>query len=114
MLKDHLIENILDVNAQSTREEVCSEIFKRIDSVPLMDKYVAYQILSENWEEVITDLEMIQGEGFDSIFKVDPNIVIKRKTMMTKKSQKYKKAGRGIFFHLNLYRKNYTVKSYMK
>ena len=79
LLKDHLIENILDVNAQSTREEVCSEIFKRIDSVPLMDKYVAYQILSENWEEVITDLEMIQGEGFDSIFKVDPNIVIKKK-----------------------------------
>ena len=79
LLKDHLIENILDVNAQSTREEVCLEIFKRIDSVPLMDKYVAYQILSENWEEVITDLEMIQGEGFDSIFKVDPNIVIKKK-----------------------------------
>lgn len=79
MLKDHLIENILDVNAQSTREEVCSEIFKRIDSVPLMDKYVAYQIVSENWEEVIIDLEMIQGEGFDSIFKVDPNIVIKKK-----------------------------------
>lgn len=79
LLKDHLIENILDVNAQSTREEVCSEIFKRIDSVPLMDKYVAYQILSENWEDVITDLEMIQGEGFDSIFKVDPNIVIKKK-----------------------------------
>ena len=79
LLKDHLIENILDVNAQSTKEEVCSEIFKRIDSVPLMDKYVAYQILSENWEDVITDLEMIQGEGFDSIFKIDPNIVRKKK-----------------------------------
>ena len=37
------------------------------------------RILSENWETITADLEMIQGEGFDAIFQVDPNMVVKKK-----------------------------------
>lgn len=79
LLKDYLIEDILDVNAQSIKEAVCKEIFDRTTNIKLIDQYKAFQILSENWETILSDLEMIQGEGFDAIFQVEPNMVIKKK-----------------------------------
>lgn len=78
-LKDILIEDILDVNAQSIKEAVCKDIFERISKTKLADQYKAFQILSENWEVITADLEMIQGEGFEAIFQVEPNMVIKKK-----------------------------------
>ena len=77
-LKDCLIEDILDVNAQSLKEDVCTDIFSRTSNIKLVDQYKAFQILSENWETITSDLEMIQGEGFDAIFQVDPNMVVKK------------------------------------
>lgn len=79
LLKDYLIEDILDVNAQSIKEDVCTEIFDRTANIKLIDQYRAFQILSENWETITADLEMIQGEGFAAIFQVDPNMVVKKK-----------------------------------
>lgn len=79
-LHDSLIEDILDVNSQGKKDEVCQDIFNRISKVKLLDKYKAYQILSENWDVIAADLEMIQGEGFEAIFQVDPNMVIKKKS----------------------------------
>lgn len=79
LLKDYLIEDILDVNAQSIKEDVCTEIFDRTANIKLIDQYKAFQILSENWETITADLEMIQGEGFAAIFQVDPNMVVKKK-----------------------------------
>lgn len=78
-LKDYLIEDILDVNAQNIKEDVCADIFARTANIELIDQYKAFQILSDNWETIIADLEMIQGEGFDAIFQVDPNMVVKKK-----------------------------------
>ena len=78
-LKDCLIEDILDVNAQSLKEDICTDIFSRTSNIKLVDQYKAFQILSENWETITSDLEMIQGEGFDAIFQVDPNMVVKKK-----------------------------------
>lgn len=63
-LKDCLIEDILDVNAQSLKENICIDIFNRTTNIKLIDQYKAFQILSENWETITADLEMIQGEGF--------------------------------------------------
>ncbi|MDD4370581.1 MAG: type I restriction-modification system subunit M [Anaerostipes sp.] len=78
-LRNCLIEDILDVNVQSLKEDVCADVFSRIANVKLMDQYKTFQILSENWETITSDLEMIQGEGFDAIFQVDPNMVVKKK-----------------------------------
>ena len=57
----------------------CIDIFNRTTNIKLIDQYKAFQILSENWETITADLEMIQGEGFDAIFQVDPNMVVKKK-----------------------------------
>ena len=38
------------------------EIFSRLTSVPLVDKYNAYQLLNDQWVKIAVDLEMIQTE----------------------------------------------------
>lgn len=77
-LKLDLIDDILDVPVESEKEKISKELFSRIDKVPLTDRYNAYQILSDRWAIISTDLEMIQTEGFDVINQVDPNMVIKK------------------------------------
>ena len=79
LLKKDLIDDILDVSIEREKEIVSDEVFKRLDSIPLVNKYYAYQILSDRWNIISSDLEMIQTEGFDTINQVDPNMVMKKK-----------------------------------
>lgn len=79
ILKEDLIDDILDVSIGSEKEKICQEIFDRLDKVELTDKYMAYQIFEEKWNEIAADLEMIQSEGFEAINQVDPNMVLKKK-----------------------------------
>lgn len=78
-LKKKLIDDILDVQSEQEKEIVSRDIFERIDKVALTDRYKAYQILSDKWNVISTDLEMIQTEGFEVINQVDPNMVLKKK-----------------------------------
>ena len=48
-------------------------------SLPLIDKYHAYQILDDQWQPIAIDLEILQTEGFDASRVVDPNFVTKKK-----------------------------------
>ena len=54
------------------------EIFGRLKTIPLIDKYDAYQLLSNQWEVISVDLEVIQTEGFNATKKVEPNMVFKK------------------------------------
>ncbi len=78
-LRTQLIENSASV--EITREEttITENIFSRLASVPLVDKYEAYQILDDEWNKIAVDLEIIQTEGFEATKRVDPNLVIKKK-----------------------------------
>ena len=58
---------------------LCSDIFKRLDSIPLINRYEAYQLLDDEWAKTSIDLEVIQTEGFSAVKKVDPNLIIKKK-----------------------------------
>lgn len=79
MLKEDLIDDILDVQTEPEKEKVSKIMFERLQRIPLTDKYKAYQILAEKWDVIAADLEMIQMEGFEAINQVDPNMVIKKK-----------------------------------
>lgn len=79
ILKEDLVDDILDVSIEAEKEKICQEIFDRLDKVELTDKYMAYQIFAEKWNEIAVDLEMIQSEGFEAINQVDPNMVLKKK-----------------------------------
>lgn len=78
-LKNELINKMTGI-AVSQEETILSDyIFERLKSIPLIDKYEAYQLLDDEWCKIAVDLEMIQTEGFSATKKVDPNIVLKKK-----------------------------------
>lgn len=74
-----LIDGVTSVNIAQQEPEISVEIFNRMNSNPLLDKYSAYQILDDEWVKTSIDLEIIQSEGFDAVKKVDSNMVIKKK-----------------------------------
>jgi type I restriction enzyme M protein len=79
LLTKELITNMLTVIIPREENVLSKEIFKRLNDVPLIDKYEAYQLLDDNWTKIAIDLEIIQTEGFEATRKVDPNMVTKKK-----------------------------------
>ena len=78
-LKAELIHKMKTMNITKVESIISSNIFSRLKTVPLLDKYEVYQILDDEWIEIAIDLEIIQTEGFEATKKVDPNMVIKKK-----------------------------------
>lgn len=78
-LKEEWIEKMEHVEISKSENVISENIFKRLDQVPLIDKYEAYQILDDEWGKIAVDLEIIQTEGFAATKKVDPNLVTKKK-----------------------------------
>jgi len=78
-LYSHLIEGMETLNISKEETLLSNEIFNRLASVPLVDKYKAYQLLNDEWITIAVDLEMIQTEGFEATKQVDPNMVVKKK-----------------------------------
>ncbi|WP_297101628.1 type I restriction-modification system subunit M [uncultured Draconibacterium sp.] len=78
-LKMELLDQMETVNTSQEETTICNDIFKRLETIPLIDKYEAYQYLNDSWVKITVDLEMIQTEGFDTTKQVDPNMVTKKK-----------------------------------
>lgn len=79
LLYKHLIEEMEELNISKEEAVLSDEIFSRLSSVPLVDRYNAYQLLDDQWQSITIDLEMIQTEGFKATKQVDPNMVTKKK-----------------------------------
>lgn len=78
-LREDLVDNCSAVPVAKEEAQISSMIFERLSSLPLIDRYEAYQLLDDNWAKTAVDLEIIQTEGFDAVRKVDPLMVIKKK-----------------------------------
>lgn len=78
-LYDTLIGGMETITIAKAETVIADDIFRRLEGLPLVDEYEAYQILDDNWKTISTDLEMIQTEGKEAIIKVDPNMVTKKK-----------------------------------
>jgi type I restriction enzyme M protein len=78
-LKNELLTNMLTLKISREETVLSEDIFKRLDSIPLIDKYIAYQYLDDEWDVIKVDLEIIQTEGYAATKKVDPNMVMKKK-----------------------------------
>lgn len=79
ILKEILIDNANELNIAQTAKLISDDLCTRLNSLDLIDPYVAYQDFDNKWTEISTDLEMIQTEGFECTRVVDPNMVIKKK-----------------------------------
>ena len=78
-LKTRLIDQLENVNIGKEEAALSTEIFNRINQIPLIDKYAAFQLLSNQWETIAGDIEILQTEGIQAAKIVDPNLVIKKK-----------------------------------
>ena len=78
-LKNELLEKMNELVISQEEVVLSDNIFERLQAIPLIDKYEAYQLLDDEWVKIAVDLEIIQTEGFAATKRVDPNIVIKKK-----------------------------------
>lgn len=78
-LKSELIDNMLTLRVPQQKSIIGEEIFARLAPLTLIDKYQAYQLLADQWNQIAVDLEILQTEGFNASRIVDPNFVIKKK-----------------------------------
>lgn len=78
-LKLELLDKMESISITKEKSILSGKIFSCLKSIPLIDKYEAYQFLDDDWEKIAVDLEIIQTEGFEATKKVSPNMVIKKK-----------------------------------
>lgn len=71
MLHQKLIDNVMTVHELQAQDEIASDIFRRLNHIPLVDCYAVYQALADNWQAIISDIETIQEEGFDAVRVVE-------------------------------------------
>lgn len=79
MLCTKLIDEWNTIDIVRTQEEITVDLFQRITSLPLIDKYQSYQLFANHWTTISADLEMLQTEGWSAARQVDPNMVIRKK-----------------------------------
>lgn len=81
-LRSELIGKMLELQVPRQEALICDQLFARlakVGTVPLIDKYQAYQVLDDHWQPIAVDLEILQTEGFGTTRVVDPNYVVKKK-----------------------------------
>ena len=78
-LRGELVGKCEQVAIAAEQEELADDLFRRLSDTPLVDSYAAYQVFINAWQTIAGDLEVIQSEGFSSVFQVDANMVVKKK-----------------------------------
>lgn len=71
-MKEVLLENIEQINELNALDTITHELFAKMGALPLVNRYDAYQALANNWQQIATDIEIIQTEGFDATRVVEP------------------------------------------
>lgn len=81
-LETLLIAPMQTLNIAQTKAQLAELIREKVQSMPLLDFYAAYQKLDDMWRVdvagIASDLEMIQTEGKQAIKQVDPFMVMKK------------------------------------
>ena len=78
-LHARLIDGITTVNELKAQVEIADDIFRRLQAVPLVDKYAAYQALADHWPTIGNDIETIRQEGIDAVRVVEPAYKLQKK-----------------------------------
>ena len=78
-LDNTLLQPLLTLGIVQAESAITSELFRRLAPFALIDPYQAYQFVNDEWQQIASDIEMIQTEGMDALRGVDPNMVIKKK-----------------------------------
>ena len=79
LLRAELLDGLQTLNIAREESVLSDAVFSRLDGIPLVDRYGAYQLLDDEWGRISGDLEILQTEGFAAAKQVDPNMVLKKK-----------------------------------
>lgn len=86
-----LIEPMETLNISQTQQQLAELIREKVQAMPLLDFYTAYQKLDDLWSAdvagIAADLEMIQTEGKQAIKQVDPFMVLKKDSKTKKEAE---------------------------
>ena len=90
-LETLLIEPMETLNISQTQQQLAECIREKVQVMPLLDFYTAYQKLDDLWRAdaagIAADLEMIQTEGKQAIKQVDPFMVLKKDSKTKKEAE---------------------------
>ena len=90
-LETLLIEPMETLNISQTQQKLAELIREKVQAMPLLDFYTAYQKLDDLWHAdvagIAADLEMIQTEGKQVIKQVDPFMVLKKDSKTKKEAE---------------------------
>ena len=78
-LRTRLITNCADVQDKKDQDAIAEDIFKRMASLPLLDKYAAYEVLATRWSAIMSDIETLQTEGMEAARIVEDNYKVVKK-----------------------------------
>ena len=79
-LSEELLEEPTLVNRSIEEDQIAKELFNRLEGIPLVDKYDAYQQLDNTWTIINSDLEeIIENQSLDVARIVEPRMVEKNK-----------------------------------
>lgn len=104
-LNNTLIENYVTTN-NMTFDEVVEKLFEIYDKEELVDTYEIYQVLSEKWDDINTDLITIRTKGINVCKEVEPNMVLK-KNSKTKKMEEEQDGYKGVIIPLDLIKEKF-------
>lgn len=71
-MSDLLIDHMMEVKEMQAHDQLATDIFHRMENVPIVDPYDIYQILSDHWPTIVNDIEVLQTEGLDAARTVEP------------------------------------------
>lgn len=83
-LFSRIVRRFASVNVNTEEGHIADDVFARLDSIPLIDRYAAYQAIDRRWngreeQQGIADgIRIMQEEGFDAVRKVDQHMVLKK------------------------------------
>ena len=90
-LESLLIKPMETLNISQTQQQLAELIREKVQAMPLLDFYTAYQKLDDLWRAdvagIAADLEMIQTEGKQAIKQVDPFMVLKKDSKTKKEAE---------------------------
>ena len=91
LLETLLIEPMETLNISQTQQKLAELIREKVQTMPLLDFYTAYQKLDDLWRAdvagIAADLEMIQTEGKQAIKQVDLFMVLKKDSKTKKEAE---------------------------
>jgi len=78
LLEDTLITHLEEVDTQAAETLLTDRLFELVDATPFVDRYDAYQLLSDAWFEISADLDLIKAEGREVVSSYEKNMVLKK------------------------------------